>query len=107
MKHWAVVISIIFLIFVSACRDEQKQFCTKAVTTLCGRCDSCGGDFRQCGLTRAKTVSECIETLEQVCASYDSIYSQEVSQTCLERLTQLTCDRLKTEGKPEICTRLF
>lgn len=97
---------IIFLTLLSGCQDEQKRFCIQASTSLCDRCQSCG-DYKACGLTRAQSRDECIQTLQNVCSAYDSLYSKEVSHTCLQALEHLTCEQLKSEGKPETCTRLF
>ena len=105
MKRLLLYITIILI--ATGCQDEQKQFCIQASTKLCDRCQSCGGDFHACGLNRIHSREECVQVLQTVCAAYDSLYSKEVSRTCLHELDQISCEKLKAEGKPETCTRLF
>ena len=94
------------VLLLAGCQDEQKRFCVQASGALCERCQSCG-DFKACGLTRVSSKEECATTLQNVCAAYDSLYSGEVARTCLQGIESLTCEQLKTSGKPEVCTRLF
>ena len=96
----------LFIFMLAGCQDSQKHFCVQTSTSLCDRCQSCG-DFKACGLTRTTSKDECISILQNVCASYDSLYSNEVARTCLQSINSLTCDQLKANGKPEVCTRLF
>ncbi|MBQ9395607.1 MAG: hypothetical protein IJU23_08850 [Proteobacteria bacterium] len=105
MKRFIPLLIVIPLF--CACQNEQQQFCSDAVTTLCGRCASCGGDFKACGLNHVTSRDECISTLTNVCSAYDANYARSTANTCLTELTRLTCDQLKTEGKPEVCTRFF
>ena len=101
-----LILPFTVLLMLSACQNEQKQFCTDATAALCDRCQSCG-DFKACGLNRANSKQECVDALMGVCASYDSYYSSEIARTCLHGLNTLTCEQLRADGKPEVCTRLF
>lgn len=102
------VLLCLFILFILAgCEDSQKRFCREAAETLCDRCASCGNDFTACGLKRTSSTAECVETLKHVCSAYDSLYNMEAGRSCLQGLNSLSCDQLKSEGKPEICTRLF
>ena len=89
------------------CQNVQKRFCDQSVAMLCSKCEQCGGDYKACGLNGITQKSDCISTLSEVCAAYDGVFKQELSQNCLEQLNQISCDQLKSSGKPEVCTRLF
>ncbi|MBQ9242696.1 MAG: hypothetical protein IJ165_05650 [Proteobacteria bacterium] len=102
-----VLLCLFILFFLSGCDDAQKRFCREAAESLCDRCASCGGDFTACGLKHASNKTECVDTLKHVCSAYDSLYNKEAGRACLQGLSSLNCEQLKTEGKPEICTRLF
>ena len=105
MKQRILLFAITILLF-AGCQDEQKRFCVQASTSLCEKCQECG-DYKACGLTRASTKEDCISTLENVCAAYDIMYSSEVANSCLHSIQSLSCETLKRDGKPEVCTRLF
>ena len=105
MKRTMWLFAIILLL--PGCQNPQKQFCDRAVETLCAKCEQCGGDYKSCGLSRITNKAECISTLSNVCSAYDGVFKKEVSQTCLEQLYQINCEQLKSSGKPEMCTRLF
>ncbi|MBR4985450.1 MAG: hypothetical protein IKY83_06915 [Proteobacteria bacterium] len=102
-----LLLCLFILLLLSGCEDAQKRFCREAAESLCGRCASCGNDFTACGLKRTASTSECVDTLKHVCSAYDSLYNKEAGRACLTGLATLSCEQLKTEGKPEICTRLF
>ena len=95
-----------FALLLCACSDSHRNFCQQATAKLCDRCESCG-DFKACGLMRANDRETCVTSLQNVCAAYDSVYSAEVARSCLEQLDALSCDVLKTSGKPDACTKLF
>ena len=105
MKRTMWLFAIILLL--AGCQNPQKRFCDRAVEMLCTKCEQCGGDYKACGLNRTTNKAECISTLSNVCSAYDGVFKQEVSQTCLEQLSQISCEQLKSSGKPEMCTRLF
>lgn len=107
MKYIPGLVILAVVWFLTGCFNPQKEFCEKAVSELCGRCESCGNDFRQCGLKEATNRGECESTLLTVCAAYDAEYKKEISRTCLEELRRLSCVDLKGSGKPEVCSRLF
>ena len=99
-------IPVIFLAF-SGCTNAQKDFCAQASERLCGLCEKCGGDYAACGLKRTRDHAECVTTLRNVCSAYDGDYNKEVARSCLSAMGDLSCDALKANGKPEVCTRLF
>ena len=105
MKKYILITASLFLL--AACNSQQKQFCTNAAENLCGKCAACGASYAPCGLAKTTTKSECVEQLQRVCAAYDSLYTVETANACLEQLQSLDCDTLKASGKPDICTRLF
>ena len=106
MNRLYLAVIVVGLLCLCGCRDVHRSFCEQAVSKLCDRCAQCG-DYKSCGLMRAADRSACVDALESVCAAYDSAYSAEVARSCLNQLDTLTCDTLKSSGKPEVCTRLF
>ena len=107
MKHVICLTTFFVMIGLVGCQNVQKRFCDQSVSMLCSKCEQCGGDYKACGLNGITQKSECISTLSEVCAAYDGSFKQELSQNCLEQINQLSCEKLKSSGKPEICTRLF
>ena len=105
MKHFVWII-IGCLLCVCGCLDPHRSFCEQAASKLCDRCTQCG-DYKSCGLLRTTDRASCVSSIESVCAAYDSMYSSEVARSCLEQLDALSCDSLKSSGKPEMCTKLF
>ena len=107
MKWWIGFAVIGMASLVWGCQNPQNRFCKEAVSELCSRCESCGNDFKPCGLTQTSDRAECESTLMGVCAAYDAEFKHELSRTCLEQLNHLTCDQLRSNGKPDTCNRLF
>ena len=101
-----ILLFALAVVMLAGCQDEQKRFCVQASNALCDRCQSCG-DFKACGLNRVTSKEDCAATLQSVCAAYDSLYSGEVARTCLQGIESLSCEQLKSSGKPDVCTRLF
>ena len=106
MKRLYFIAVCVGLVCLCGCRDVHRSFCEQAAAKLCDRCAQCG-DYKSCGLLRATDRAACVSSLESVCAAYDAVYSAEVARSCLSQLDSLTCDALKSGGKPEVCTRLF
>ena len=106
MNRLYFIVVCVGLACLCGCRDVHRSFCEQAATKLCDRCAQCG-DYKSCGLLRTSDRNSCISSIESVCAAYDAVYSAEVARSCLSQLDSLTCDSLKSSGKPEVCTRLF
>ncbi len=97
----------LLLLLLAGCQSSHTQFCQNASTKLCDMCHSCGNDYAPCGMVRSTSREECISVVSDVCLSNDRLYTRDVVANCLSGLDRLTCEQLRSEGKPEACARIF
>jgi len=108
----AMCLAIIMLLgTTAACSNDLVAFCEETTTDLCEQCWACAETDAEasemCGLLAETDKEGCALILTKVCTSDDGAYNTETGRACREQIGKLSCDELRSSGKPNVCGRLF